>query len=158
LSRYKPNRTVRAPEWSAGEHATFIGSLSFMAAQRVAYHVGATQGVTPSTPEEVQTFVEHMTAALLETLDPSDWTVLGRDGQVVPLTMDGLGSLLVEDIAFLFGEAFPPDPSAVTANAGTPAETTVYQPNGLITPQAAEVGLHPGNFRIPDPTEVAIPG
>lgn len=147
MSRYKPNREVRADWWDADEHATFLGTLGFLAAQRVAYHVTQTKAVdTPSSPEQVQTLVHHMAAPLLEMLVPGGWTLVLADGSPVPLTEEGLTALPVEDLAFLFREAFPPDPTLVVSNPGTPAEKTSYQPDGMITPEAEAAGMHPGNF------------
>ena len=143
MSRYKPNRIVRADWWDEGEHVTFTGTLGFLPAQRVAYHVNTTQSMAPSTPDDVQTLVDHMTAALLETLDPAGWTLRGPDGGFVPLTADGLAGLPVEDIAFLFKEAFPPADDA-------PAP---------MTDAAKGAGLTPSNFPAPSPDQsVLSPG
>jgi hypothetical protein len=157
MARYKPNREVRADWWDADEHATFLGTLGFLAAQRVAYHVAQTKLIgTPATPEQIQTLVDHMVAPLLEMLLPEGWTLALPSGEPVPLTEAGLCALPVADLAYLFREAFPADPETVVTNPDTPMEEVTYQPTGMITPEAEAAGLNAANFPFSGATPLVV--
>ncbi len=111
MPRLREPVMIRADWWDADEAAWVRTSLSFLAAQTVAFHQLAARAADATTPEGAETISGHIIAALFELLD--HWTLRtpgvpyqeGLDRPVWELTPETIGGLDVEDVAFLFGQA-----------------------------------------------------